>query len=426
LDQPYPVATLHWDTLRAFQSNSNQEWFSDLFPRLRTLKIGRNVHDTVLPLVSLFIESAPRLKTFEITLGRLARPNQQWVSFLTRLRLSHGRLADIYFNLPPRATFTELVNDFVAQRNGLQKLATGSTILSRETLASIAAHDALTDLQTKIPDLSHLDDIHPLLPKTYPSFPALEHLEIQTLELKASTSFILLASSQSLTSCSTSFTLVPTAADVRNHISALQKGSNPGKLQKISMTTVSLSRALESWTLESLDIRTFRSLFTFRNLQQVEMEVPFSLACVDNTLLKELAEAWPGLKSLQLDGNWPVPRKVTLEGLLPFARWCPKLEMLQLTLDSTVLPDFREGRDRPGGGFCNTNLTLLVVGDSELEEENVKDVAAFLSDFFPSLIEILSHGEGVEDWENVAELIPAFAGVRQQERNWAARHSSTA
>jgi len=129
------------------------------------------------------------------------------------------------------------------------------------------------------------------------------------------------------------------------------------------------------------------------------------------------------LKSLQLDGDWPVPRKVTLEGLVPFARWCPKLEVLQLTLDSTILP---EGRDRPGGGFCNTNLMLLVLGDSELAEENVKDVAAFLSDLFPSLVEILSHGVEVEEWENVAELIPTFVEVRQQERSWAAKHSSTA
>ncbi|KAH9929299.1 hypothetical protein B0H21DRAFT_886000 [Amylocystis lapponica] len=109
---------------------------------------------------------------------------------------------------------------------------------------------------------------------------------------------------------------------------------------------------------------------------------------------------------------------ITLEGLVHLVRHCPRLSILVLALDASVIPDSDQ---RPGGGFVNDRITTIWVRDSPLKDPIA--VAAFLSDLFPNLTMISTTASddagNIDKWKTVENALGTLAMVRQQERNWA-------
>jgi hypothetical protein len=179
-----------------------------------------------------------------------------------------------------------------------------------------------------------------------------------------------------------------------------------------------------------LDPNTLHMLFAFTNLEVLHIKTFTSFAKVDNALIKDVALAWPGLKSLEIRQS-PTSRyttSVTIHGLLPLAS-CSSLEQLFINIGQTIqdaLPQLRQGQ----------GLTSLCLVDLELGQPPIRDpyaVASFLSNVFPlAKINTKSSAEDYEDeededeededesvekrWTQVKVLFHQFVKLRMQEK----------
>jgi hypothetical protein len=172
-----------------------------------------------------------------------------------------------------------------------------------------------------------------------------------------------------------------------------------------------------------LDPNTLHILFAFANLEVLSITTLISFANVDNALIKDMASAWPSLKTLDIQyfGTSSHTTNVTLHGLLPLAS-CSSLKQLSINLDATIHNEFPHLR--PGRGVSNTSLLYLAVGQSPITDPYA--VASFLSDVFAKLAIISTGLEecapefGVVDeyWDQAKDLFDKFVDIRMQERLW--------
>lgn len=130
-----------------------------------------------------------------------------------------------------------------------------------------------------------------------------------------------------------------------------------------------------------------------------------------DSVLEQMAAAWPQLETLTFEQDEPC---FTLSGLVPLVRCCPKLNALHIPLDAHN-PQL-SGYDRPGNGSSNPHISSVNFDNSLLDE--VGKVAAFLSDLFPNLIDILVQSDHpqYDMWKEVERLVEYFVLVRMQER----------
>ncbi|KAJ7877803.1 hypothetical protein B0H13DRAFT_977458 [Mycena leptocephala] len=149
----------------------------------------------------------------------------------------------------------------------------------------------------------------------------------------------------------------------------------------------------------------FRPLFSFTQLRSVELQVPGGYD-LDDEIISDLARSWYNIEELQLKS--PAvhqPPACTLLSLEAFARHCPRLQLLSMTLDATIVPE----TDLEGTSIqCvrQDTLTSLDVGYSRISDPN--SVATFISSNFGNLRSLtsrLSEGDGRvhrRGWQEVA------------------------
>lgn len=168
----------------------------------------------------------------------------------------------------------------------------------------------------------------------------------------------------------------------------------------------------------------FRPLLSFHSLRTFSLGARWCYD-LDDAIIQDMANAWPKLTYFWLDptGQWPIPSRITLEGLLPLAEKCADLRTLGIVVHANHIMPSNGVALRPGRGRANYQLKTLMVGNSYITSSY--DTAVFLSDIFPSLkrvdswLECSREEEVYRDrWNEVAKLIQYFARVRMQERNW--------
>lgn len=165
-------------------------------------------------------------------------------------------------------------------------------------------------------------------------------------------------------------------------------------------------------------IDTFEPLLSFRNLHTLGLSLVAIHYGLDNLSIERMAAAWPLMQRFELNSEVgsgaDVEPHITLDGLLPMARYWPQLESLSLSFDAVTgkIP-----LEKPGGGNQCPLLTVLDVGYSGVTSSKGK-VAAFLTDIFPNLVEIHSSFD-CDEWEDIAEIAYAMGRAREQERLWA-------
>ncbi|KAJ7679356.1 hypothetical protein DFH06DRAFT_1033109 [Mycena polygramma] len=156
-------------------------------------------------------------------------------------------------------------------------------------------------------------------------------------------------------------------------------------------------------------------LFALRNLTSLMLKLRRSVD-VDDDLLKTMADSWPRLQNLHLVHSRSVktfaPIRLTLTGLIPLAANCTKLEGCSLLVDATTLPAdcFRH----PAGRYT-CPLRSFHVAHSPIAWGYRFQIAAFLSDLFPTLREIAYHS-GPDEWRDVSDTLTIFSDIRRQER----------
>jgi hypothetical protein len=133
-----------------------------------------------------------------------------------------------------------------------------------------------------------------------------------------------------------------------------------------------------------------------------------------------IAQAWPCLTGFSIRPTRPtISSRLTLRALIPFVKYCPKLEILSMKINATIIDDYEE---KPGKDLYGGRLQKLCVSNSPIDD--TARVAAFLSDIFPNVRNISSTAMSKREaemlrpkWDEVGRLIPVFAAVRRQEAN---------
>ncbi|KAJ7130811.1 hypothetical protein C8R43DRAFT_957146 [Mycena crocata] len=110
------------------------------------------------------------------------------------------------------------------------------------------------------------------------------------------------------------------------------------------------------------------------------------------------------------------------ELLIPFAQHCPDLNTLGLRMNVSNVPDFSQ----VAGERIVHSLEALYVGTLPINPSKVNEVAAFLSNLFPTLEYLFPYEETAagrlathaKNWNRVFAVLPLFCLVRSQEETF--------
>jgi hypothetical protein len=129
----------------------------------------------------------------------------------------------------------------------------------------------------------------------------------------------------------------------------------------------------------SMDFQTISPLLHFPNVSEFK-QTGLCYLDLDDGDASIIARAWPHLKSFVIR----VARlRLTHHAFLPFAKYCPELEVLGMMIDVTNVSDYEK---RPERGSLGARLRELMVFDSSIDDS--ARVAAFISGIFPNVVEI--------------------------------------
>ncbi|KAJ7468716.1 hypothetical protein FB451DRAFT_1257118 [Mycena latifolia] len=188
-----------------------------------------------------------------------------------------------------------------------------------------------------------------------------------------------------------------------------------------------------------ISVAVLRPLLGFTHLQRVTVLSPAGFSMHDNDIA-ELSRAWPHIEYLDLSmgmASSRTPSNVTIRALTHFARHCPRLNDLTLSLNPTGLVESDADLAPHEPRARQTALESLCVLFSPIDSPAL--IARFLSAMFPSLRRITTkHGnwwndadEDLEDpevvlllkkWQEAEDLMPLLSGVRaDEERYWTSK-----
>jgi hypothetical protein len=279
---------------------------------------------------------------------------------------------------------SSVISGTVCSLQHLRVLKLGTTALTPECINHLPTMSNLADLEVTIARDSVMHAASTIIWEA--SFPALRALVILT-ELWATVDAFFEAYLQPSSLVRVEFQVDQTPTNEHFHqlFTTMRKCCSLGSLTGIILRP-QIKMAVHIENDDSLlsqlvlDPNTLHMLFAFANLEVLRIKTFTSFAKVDNALIKDMALAWPGLKSLEIRHS-PTSRhstSVTIHGLLPLAS-CSSLKQLSINIDPTTqdaLPQLRQGQG-------NTSLCLVDLALGKPPIGNPYAVASFLSDVFP-------------------------------------------
>ncbi|KAJ7708213.1 hypothetical protein B0H17DRAFT_1325134 [Mycena rosella] len=405
-----------------------------LFPNLETLE-WESHKGSLLPHVRMFL--GPRLK--HLTVAVFTSIAQ--LSLLPGLAKQCPALVDVQI---------EFSDDLERQcQSSLSLFVRGLNCV--ETLSVPCLDRAALEHVGRLPTFTSLKLHHQLPLPSSPALPSitnqalftsLESLAVtgpdigETLAFLAHSpieaidgTFPLLTTATTIATCYT--TLVNTCSHAPLSSLSLRRGligqTNP------TINTLPTAAHIETYAIRGPQLRP---LFLFTDLTHVNLGTPVGFA-LDDIAVTEMARAWPHLISLHLSATEyaHVPPRVTLDGLLSFAKYCPFLISLDLPLDASTVPDWQEQRAQ-NRRVRQTRFRTLNVRRSPVVSPLA--VSACLSSMFPNLRSVRccrpdpdavpgsrAHETTIlyERWTTVEAALPVLRTVRAEERHWAQRGS---
>ncbi|KAJ7614430.1 hypothetical protein FB45DRAFT_1064697 [Roridomyces roridus] len=175
--------------------------------------------------------------------------------------------------------------------------------------------------------------------------------------------------------------------------------------------------------LYSISSTSLHPLFELKNLTLVRLSGPVGFD-LDDGSVTDIARGWPQIEVLELKSSTfkHVTPRATLRCLISFARFCPYLHRLWLTLDATTVPSWEEihGQRAEESRIQQSHLIILTVPESPVGPPLA--VAAFLSSVFPTL-ELVYSDDGMhplrqgdsglrDQWKAVTRALPVLRSER--------------
>ncbi|KAJ6522216.1 hypothetical protein DFH09DRAFT_1330695 [Mycena vulgaris] len=267
-----------------------------------------------------------------------------------------------------------------------------------------------------------------------PPFPSLCTLDLE-VEFESTTRLLKKCSGIPLAECHVISPVSATADESHALYTALAAGCSHSSLNKLTVhnnvDNVDVPNSAEYLVRPN----SIRILFCFVNLTSVHILSPVGID-LDNEIIAEMARTWRGIEYLRLSSNHApaaLPR-ISLECLQSFARYCPRLRSLAITLHGTELPTPQSTSSScPQNGLGYLDIMYSGISDPIA-------VARFLSGIFPCLMtvetartfednedpdEVTHHADAIQAhyrWEEVHSLLRHFAAILAEERNLAEKN----
>lgn len=313
---------------------------------------------------------------------------------LTILSHGHERILDL----------NSAISLLVSSLQCLRHLDTGYFKLTPQNFIHLASLPHLRTLRMIISDemLVHTD----WLTLCHRPFSPLDHMAIEVESMQIAVDFVnLLKAVASLRIIYISVVNAPTVHWLRQLFLKLVDRCMPSAPTEIDIlhcdAELEIDGGPDDYCLERF---TIEPLFSFVNLEIVKINTAFSLTEVNDTLLKDMAVAWPKLRvfHIALTKHMGIP-KVTLDGLA-FLADCRDLADLSVPFDSGPCAHAFKG-------LPQNSLYSMVLANSSLADPH--KLVCFLSEVFPSLSKIEcyedpSRGDQPDDisqnWQQTKDL----------------------
>ena len=347
-----------------------------LLKNLSQLTVGQHFGGVSLCDICLFL--GPRLKTLRLTiptsldaLGTFAKALKARCPGLEHLYISSYDLSE---------QVTGVVSDLICSLSSLRTISCTDVPCDSQTIKYLSSLPFLQSLDVRLPQRLAQGDF--AFSNIRP-FPAMRHLHVSVGSIADAALFMIVTSRfLALESISIHFDrIVITPQQLYAIFTIMQRSSFCGTL-----TTFALRDQVElngdSPPLHSLDAHTLSPLLQCRNLEDITINISYGHAAIDNSLLKEMASAWPRLRSITLHPYYRARiwhSKANLRGLIHLAQQCRSLQSVDLQFDVS-LPSTTMYPDK---GFRCESLTRLYVSQSHISDPVA--VATFLGDAFPNL-----------------------------------------
>ncbi|KAH7908724.1 hypothetical protein BJ138DRAFT_323541 [Hygrophoropsis aurantiaca] len=401
-----------------------------LFPRLHTLQ-SNETSDQIVSLMWHLLKSRLTSLILMVSNGGILR------CVLARLSPPPGISSPPDPPSPPLTTSLKTLGLSDSHRPGPDITDTICDTFKKFHHLTVVRCDKITESAAKhFSEMPSLQFLHFTMPKDLsfnsirdnrPSemFVALQRLHIHSETLDACLRFQHLTRSSSLRSITYTVDDERTADRWKEIFTSLAATPSYHDLSVLDLTE--LTFAGKDYTDEYiLDFPKLKPLLQFKNLTRLKIET-FCTFKLDNAAIKEMAQAWPRLLSLDLsyrEDGWELEPEITLHGLLPLLRNCPGLQHLGIVVDGRYIT--ANPHKLPGGGVRNTSLTTLWLADSPITRPPL--VAAFLSSVAPNIRNIMSWDteplalrprarKYKRRWKIVKRMIPVLSMARTQERN---------
>ncbi|KAH7925251.1 hypothetical protein BV22DRAFT_1011620 [Leucogyrophana mollusca] len=391
--------------------------FDVTFPRLRTLQCNES-SDVVAPFLRHLLRSPLTSVTLMVSDG-----GRTLTDVLPDLRPLRQTLKSLGLSGAkwPTPQVTNAICEIIHHFRDLTSLRCDE--ITEDAAMHIAQMPALQSVHFTMPEKLSLDIVKSQLGGN--AFLALQWLHIHSTTLEACLRVQDLTTSSHLRGITFTVNDETPAREWKEIFSSLASTKSYRNLSSFDITELSFA-GKEYSSDHILDLAMLSPLLQFQYLTRLKLET-FCTFKLDNSAVKQMAEAWPRLQSLDLsyrEDGWELETGITLPGIVPLLRNCPDLHHLGLVIDARIVS--ANPSRLPGEGVRNMSLTTLWLADSPITRPDL--VAAFLSSVAPNIdnmlawdTEPLATREGARKykarWKRVKRLIPVFAMTRKQERD---------
>jgi hypothetical protein len=239
-----------------------------------------------------------RLKTLDFTIPRSLVGLR---TFAKALKAGCPAIEHLYISSCQSSDrVNRVVSDLVCSLSSLRTVWCEDITCDSQALRCLSSRPFLQLLHVDLPDelaqQSLLDGSSNILP-----FLAMRRLDITVASAASAVEFLQVTSSSSdLESLSITIDrILPTPAQLHAALTVMQQSGFCDTLTTFVLGDRVVS-AEDSIPLRALDAQTLSPLLQCRNLENINIHILYGHAAIDNSLLKEMASAWPCLRSLSL------------------------------------------------------------------------------------------------------------------------------
>jgi hypothetical protein len=332
-------------------------------------------------LCDLCVFLGPRLKTLRLTIPILRNGLE---TFATALKARCLALEHLYISGHTFEQVNRIVSDLIYRLSSLRTISCQNVTCDSQTLRYLSSLPFLRSLTVRLPERLAQEDILDSSSNILPFF-AVRHLDVYVASIADAGEFLrVIPNSSGLESLSITFDcMVPTPEQLHAVFELMQRSSFCDTLTTFALwDDIRFVEFDEDSPPHSLDAHTLSPLLQCRNLERVTIYISYEHAAIDNSLLKEIALAWPCLRDISLYSCrnahlWH--SKANLQGLSYLTQHCHSLQSVSLQFDvslpaTTIYPD---------KGIRCESLTRLDISHSPVSDPLA--VATFLADVYPNL-----------------------------------------